>query len=58
MTQGWKPLAKPERSEATLASGLMIPQPSKTVEGMSRELMRAIDLGIQWRSLSDVRSDL
>jgi hypothetical protein len=41
MTQGWKPLAKPERSEATLASelrefgapGHVTSQPSKTAEG-------------------------
>jgi hypothetical protein len=36
----------------------MTPQPSKIVEGQSRELMRAMDLGIQWRSLSAIRSDL
>jgi hypothetical protein len=60
MTQGWKPLAKPERSEATLALklqefgalGHMTSQPSKTVEGRSCELMRVMDLGIHWESLS------
>jgi hypothetical protein len=36
----------------------MIPQPSKTVEGWSHELMRVIDLGIQWISLLVVRSEL
>jgi hypothetical protein len=36
----------------------MTPQLSKTTEGWSRELMRVVDLGIQWRSLSVVRSDL
>jgi hypothetical protein len=66
MNQGWKSLAKTKRSEAIMASklqefgslGHMTSQPSKIAEGRICELMRAMDLGIHWGSLSIFRLNL
>jgi hypothetical protein len=58
--RAWEPYASPKwaSSFGFGTSELMIPQPSKIFEGRSHELMRVIDLGIQHRSLSAVRSNL
>jgi hypothetical protein len=60
MTRVWEPCTSPKGASpfGFGTSELMTPQPSKTTEGQSHELMRVVDLGIQWISLSAVRSDL